>query len=130
MLQNESADEELEHFEDIVEEPEAVPEIEAPKQPENTDKIIPNGNNDLKSDSGTSSDSEVKDDSVSSDSDVSDGGDDFLRKESVSDDSEFKTATNGDKDKPSLSNVWSSLPGNYDPRHREPSYWYLPVNFQ
>ncbi|KAL5708356.1 hypothetical protein ACHQM5_019158 [Ranunculus cassubicifolius] len=122
VLQNESNDEEIEHFEDIIEEAEDEPKTDLPsKQPENIDRNVKSG----KDDSASSSDSEVKDDdSIASDSDGFDGEDELLREQSsnLADVSQFEEVSNTNKEQPQTSIVWSSLPGGYDPRHRDPSF--------
>ncbi|PIA53742.1 hypothetical protein AQUCO_00900373v1 [Aquilegia coerulea] len=121
VLQNESNDEELEHFKDIIEEPLVEPESELSKLSKSTDWNACNSNNVAKADSDAS-DSEIKDDPRASDSDGFDGADDFLTGESLNEVGKSKTTSTCDKEQPQLYHVWSSLPGGYDPRHREPSY--------
>lgn len=127
VLQDESNDEEIEHFEDIIEEPEVKAETGPSKQPENT---VENDhhNNLVEADGDVSSDSEVKEGSVASDSDGSDGEADLLGGASLNGAVKVvETTSVSGKEQPRPSKTWSSLPGGYDPRHREPSYWYFPV---
>ncbi|KAF5194073.1 CCAAT/enhancer-binding protein zeta [Thalictrum thalictroides] len=121
MLQNESSDEDLEHFKDIIEGPLAELEAEPSKLSKNTDWNACNSYNVTKADSD-SSDLEIQDDHRTSGSDGFDGADDFLTGESVDDVEKFKTTSTSGKEQPRPYHVWSSLPGGYDPRHREPSY--------
>ncbi|GJT23912.1 CCAAT/enhancer-binding protein zeta [Tanacetum coccineum] len=105
VLQNELADEELEHFEDIVEEPDTQGNTTA-------DKLDSDGDN---NDDNDPSDDEA---APTSDDEFSDKGDDDLLG--------FNSLTNlDDSQKASghaVKNAKSSLPGGYDPRHREPIY--------
>nr|GEW77871.1 CCAAT/enhancer-binding protein zeta [Tanacetum cinerariifolium] len=105
VLQNELADEELEHFEDIVEEPDTQGNTTA-------DKPDRDGDN---SDDNDPSDDEA---APTSDDEFSDKGDDDLLG--------FNSLTNLDDSQNAsghaVKNAKSSLPGGYDPRHREPIY--------
>ncbi|PWA96240.1 CCAAT-binding factor [Artemisia annua] len=107
VLQNELADEELEHFEDVVEEP----DTEANKT---ADKPESDGVDDDDDPSEDEAGSPVP----SSDDEFSDKGDDDLLG--------FNSLTNLDDSQKSsghaVKNAKSSLPGGYDPRHREPIY--------
>lgn len=105
MLQNESVDDDLEHFEDIIEGTEDL-------------AMAPSGNS---ANSGGSSASQAGKKSQNSnyeedyDSEVKDG---------FSDGSRIKTVSDGSKEEVQTSHVRSKLPVGYDPHHREPSYWY------
>ncbi|XP_059645531.1 protein SLOW WALKER 2 isoform X2 [Cornus florida] len=88
VLQNESVDEDLEHFDDIVEESENQASI-TPKIPDNDDEA--------------------------DDLFVGSGSEDLQESETMSD-------HNGNKNQPQVSQAKSSLPGGYNPRHREPTY--------
>ncbi|KAK9153181.1 hypothetical protein Sjap_000661 [Stephania japonica] len=112
VLQSESIDADLEHFEDILEEPESdvgtAPSVNG------------NENHSAKTESN-SSESESEDgipDSVSSD-DLSEG-EDILGKHGANAIGEVITASDHDKSQPQAPNM--RLPVGYDPRHREPSY--------
>lgn len=108
VLQNEQADEELEHFEDIVEEAagssgEAVDHndgVDEPSEDEEGDSPAP------------SSDDEFSDK----------GDDDLLGFGGLTDLHESQTNSGQTASQPHGQNTVSSLPGGYDPRHREPNY--------
>ncbi|KAK9150753.1 hypothetical protein Syun_009062 [Stephania yunnanensis] len=112
VLQSESIDADLEHFEDISEEPES----EVGTAP----SVNSNENHSVKTESN-SSESESEDglpDSVSSD-DLSES-EDILGKLGANAIGEVITASDHNKSQPQAPNM--RLPGGYDPRHREPSY--------
>lgn len=103
VLQNESVDDELEHFEDIIEGNEDL-------------AMAPSGNT---TNSGCSNalqagkklkNSNYKEDN---DSEVEDGH---------SNGSRIKTVSDGSREAAQISHMRSNLPAGYDPRHREPSY--------
>lgn len=106
MLQSESVDEDLEHFEDITEEDENRPS--PPIRTDNADDVaqevnhLENGNHSLREE-GSSSESD--DDSRQARESPARGG-----------------LVN--KILPEGSNEKHLLPGGYDPRHREPSFRY------
>lgn len=120
MLQSESVDEELEHFDDIVEEAD--------------NKEI----NDLREENnfGLNVDDSMKNDDSSKEEDEEDGSmassddDDELSDEAaellIKNESPNTSGVELSKNKINQSGVNltdSSLPGGYNPRHREPSYW-------
>ncbi|CAJ1950681.1 unnamed protein product [Sphenostylis stenocarpa] len=125
VLQNESVDEELEHFEDVIEtdnEPITV------SNKLKDDVAVAQNGEDPKSDTSSS---ESEDDLPASFEDDDDSEDDG------SEDAEFllaknerihkkskksKSVSNNESQQSQLSAEKSSLPGGYDPRHREPSY--------
>ncbi|KAK9132331.1 hypothetical protein Scep_011859 [Stephania cephalantha] len=112
VLQSESIDADLEHFEDISEEPES----EVGTAP----SVNSNENHSAKTESN-SSESESEDglpDSVSSD-DLSES-EGILGKHGANAIGEVITASDHNKSQPQAPNM--RLPGGYDPRHREPSY--------
>lgn len=123
VLQNESVDEELEHFEDVIEETDNEPGTVLNKQIDNS-KPVQNGE-----DAGhDASSSESEDDLPAASSEDDDSDDD------ASEDADFllaKTEVNHKKSKSVSDNEGqqlakpkkSFLPGGYDPRHREPSFW-------
>lgn len=137
MLQNESVDDEFEHFEDIVEETEneasIVKETEdkgsAVFEKQESSKEFISSSENMKSDSDSSED---EDDPPASDSDshVSDEEDELV----IANDSEnlqaSKTPSDDNGKQPKVSVTKPCLPGGYDPRHREPSYWYIIFFFQ
>ncbi|XP_057981919.1 protein SLOW WALKER 2 [Malania oleifera] len=119
VLQNESVDEDLEHFEDIVEDADDEPTA-ASKKPENAVEIF-HSNDSVKSDGDSSQD---VDDSPasSSEDDVSDEGEELLVGNGLNDRQEPKTVSNHERHQSPGSVMRSFLPGGYNPRHREPSY--------
>lgn len=122
VLQNESVDEDLEHFEDIVEEADTEPSSKMKK--DESDIELANGKNDDANSEEDSSEDEEETPASDSEEDVSDGSEEFLIKDNSKD--LHKTETQSAQVKPQTDvSKKSSLPGGYDPRHREPSYWYL-----
>lgn len=120
MLRNESVDEDLEHFEDVVEETDNRPSDTSTEQ-ENDVKLV-TGTDDAKSDSESSEDEE---DIPASDSeeDVSDEPEELIIRDNSKDLQKSKTPSHHAPQPPTASK--SLLPGGYNPRHREPSYWYF-----
>ncbi|XP_031280380.1 CCAAT/enhancer-binding protein zeta isoform X2 [Pistacia vera] len=118
VLQNESVDEEIEHFEDIVEETDNEPSAALRKE-ENNDKTV-NGIHDANSD-GESSEDEDDHPATDSEDDVSDESGEFLIRDNTKMVQKSETQFDRDTQQPRPSNK-SSMPGGYDPRHREPSY--------
>ena len=124
-LQNESIDDEFEHFEDVMEETDKKP-VTVSKKP--SDDIVPVQNADTANSDADSSENE-DDQLASSEDDDDDDLDDALedgsfslekskmkhkKSKSESDDEDEKTQESAKK---------PVFPGDYDPRHREPSYW-------
>lgn len=121
MLQNESANEDVEHFEDIEEET-VNEKTTKSTEADNASKIVSFGDR-----TNTEGDSSGEEDvSLASDSetDVSDE-EDFLVAGGLEDAKETKEIPDLTKQHPQVSDGRSSLPGGYNPRHREPSYWYF-----
>lgn len=117
VLQNESIDEELEHFEDVVEETDDEPNTTSKKE-EHVVGLV-HGSDAAKSDSASSDD---EDDTPASDSeDVSDGEELLVRNDSK-DLEESKTLSEHNGQQRQVSSKSSLLPGGYNLRHREPSY--------
>ncbi|KAL4625234.1 hypothetical protein ACB092_05G010400 [Castanea dentata] len=117
VLQNESIDEELEHFEDVVEETDDEPNTTSKKE-EHVVGLV-HGSDAAKSDSASSEDD---DDTPASDSeDVSDGEELLVRNDSK-DLEESKTLSEHNGQQRQVSSKSSLLPGGYNLRHREPSY--------
>lgn len=125
VLQNESVDEEIEHFQDIVEETDNEPSVASWKKG-NNDKTV-NSINDANSDDESSED---EDDHPVTDSgeDVSDESGEFVITDHTKDIHKSETHSAPDTHQSCVSKK-SSLPGGYDPRHREPSYWYFILYF-
>ncbi|KAE8696368.1 40s ribosomal protein SA [Hibiscus syriacus] len=120
MLQNESVDEGLEHFEDIVEETVTEPNLASKKEENNADIYVGKAaNSDSSEDEGVLP--------SYSDADVSEDANELIIRETPKDIrvQEPKTISDQNSSKPPKSTIKSFLPGGYDPRHREPSYWYL-----
>lgn len=122
MLQNESADDDIEHFEDIVEEGDNQKTTELMKQRNTVETVATadgtNSDTDSTQDEGGSSTS-------GSESDVSDEVDDLFIGGDLENVKETKRVPDETKQLPQTSDVTSSLPGGYNPRHREPLYWYF-----
>lgn len=120
MLQNEAADadDDLEHFEDIDEndENQAIP------VQDNGDKKSPVADisNGSDSDGDSSNDDEGGSATSGSDRDSFDEGDDLLGEGGFDKLEELKIASDH-----KMQNLHEglALPGGYNPRHREPSYW-------
>lgn len=128
VLQNELADDDDEHFEDIVEDAENNACV-TPEKPDTAleaassrEGHVANSDSDSDSllDEGGSGNSGSEDE-------VSDEGDDLFVAGVPKDAQEAKVGSDHvGCDRPvSNGNVRASLPGGYDPRHREPSYWYF-----
>ncbi|KAA8540211.1 hypothetical protein F0562_024226 [Nyssa sinensis] len=117
VLQNESVDEDLEHFEDIVEETENQASSKS-KKPDNAGETVHSSAR-IDADSDSSQDEVVSPTSAFED-DASDGSDDLLAGGEDLRESETIVDCNGHQ--PQVSDARSSFPGGYNPRHREPSY--------
>ncbi|WVZ25603.1 hypothetical protein V8G54_004147 [Vigna mungo] len=125
VLQNESLDDELEHFEDVIE-PDNEPSSVSNKQKDNV-AVAKNGED--PSADASSSESEEDLPAASEDDDSDDDGsedagfllakDETVHKESK----KSKSVSNNESKQSQLSAEKSSLRVGYDPRHREPSYW-------
>ncbi|XP_065855876.1 protein SLOW WALKER 2 [Euphorbia lathyris] len=119
VMQNELADDDLEHFEDIVEEetdvkPHAEAKVETDlKFVQSSDKANPENNSSESEDDSPAPSSE---DNSEDDSDEAEA-DEFLTEELTEVAPKEIQAS-----QPQISSGGSSLPGGYDPRHREPSY--------
>ncbi|KAK2653698.1 hypothetical protein Ddye_013554 [Dipteronia dyeriana] len=120
VVQNESADDDdLEHFEDIVEEIKNEPST-APKKEENYDVKTVNTIKDGNSDGDSSEDEDVTPPS-DSEEDVSDESEELFIKDKSKDIKKSETLPDRNGHQAQVSSK-PSLPGGYDPRHREPSY--------
>ncbi|KAL1293724.1 hypothetical protein AAHE18_19G092200 [Arachis hypogaea] len=131
VLQSESIDDELEHFEDVIEETDNEPSTVSKKQADNI-TLAQNGDDE----NNDSDSSEGKDDlpASSEDDDDSDGASeedaDFLlakdepsiKKPKSASKNKSKSASDDEGQQSKVSAKKSLLPGGYDPRHREPSY--------
>lgn len=124
VLQNESADDEFEHFEDIVEDDDSDPKSVPDKRE----------NNSIQSEavSKSDSDSSEEDDETpasSDDDDVSDEGEEFLVSSNPKVLEKLETVSGSSEQQPKVSSKKSWLPGGYDPRHREPSHWSVTLSY-
>lgn len=128
-MQNESVDDELEHFEDVIEETEKEtakePVTVANKQSDTV--LVQNG--DVANSDTDSAGSEDDDHPASSEEDDDDDGDaledvDFLLAKSKTKRKKSKSVSADNEVQQSQESTNKPLlPGGYDPRHREPSYW-------
>lgn len=126
VLQNELADDDDEHFEDVVEEAEnkacITPEIldNAFEVASSREGRVADSDSDSSLDEGGAANSGSEDE-------VSDEGDDLFVGGVLKDQQEAKAGYDHRDRQPPVSNdnVRASLPGGYNPRHREPSYWYF-----
>lgn len=116
VLQNEFVDEDLEHFEDVVEETDNEPS-DASKTEENDVKLVKR-TDDAKSDSESSEDEDIP--TSDSEEDVSDQPEELIIRDNPKDLQKSKAPSHHVPQPPTSSK--SSLPGGYNPRHREPSY--------
>ncbi|EEF30251.1 conserved hypothetical protein [Ricinus communis] len=119
VMQNESVDEELEHFQDIVEETDSGPHSAAKAESKlesvrRGDKGKPTG------DSSESEDSPVPS-SEDDDSDESEA-EELFAKDGSKEFQEPQALSNYNVNQRQISSTGPSLPGGYNPRHREPSY--------
>lgn len=123
MLQNEFVDEDLEHFEDIVEE--TNNESNTAQMNRENARLV-NISDDLESNSDSSQDlADSSDVSFSSDDDISDEAEDLIVGNDLNNLQETRAMPNYGRHQ-SMESVMRSLwPGGYNPRHREPSHWYL-----
>lgn len=120
MLQNESNDEELEHFEDVIEETAEEPSTAA-KEEENDGGLV--HSTDAANLDSESSEDEDESPAFNSEDDGSDEAEEFLMRNDSKDLEESKIVSPLNAQQPQVSSKKSLLPGGYDPRHREPSYW-------
>lgn len=119
VLQSESADEEDEHFEDIVEETDDRTTSASDKQENDAGPVENSGA--AVSDSDSSEDEEETPVSASED-EVSDEADEFLIRDDAKDVQKSTTRSGSGGKQSQVSSKRPSLPGGYDLRHREPSY--------
>ncbi|XP_060206018.1 protein SLOW WALKER 2 [Lycium barbarum] len=114
MLQSESVDDDLEHFEDIIEEDENQPS--PPNRTDNASEVeanhLENGNHSLQDEGGSSEPDD--DDSLQANESPARGG--------LDEPKESRLLSGFSKLLPEGSNEKLLLPGGYDTRHREPSF--------
>ncbi|XP_076913735.1 protein SLOW WALKER 2-like [Bidens hawaiensis] len=116
VLQNEMADEEIEHFEDIIEETDPDKAAGGSGEDVRLKDGVDDNEDDVEDDGGSpppSSDDEF--------SDKEDDGD-LLEFEGLTNLQETKKKSGQTASQPQVRDAKSSLPGGYDPRHREPNY--------
>lgn len=130
-LQNESIDSDLEHFEDIEDIEHTDNELLTPSKKEETKDavVLADQQNRANSNSASLEDEddspEGMDDSLASYSqdDDSDEAEGLLLKGDSKELLEFRRSPHGLEFQ--VPATRSTLPGGYNPRHREPSYWYF-----
>lgn len=118
VLQNESVDDELEHFEDIVEETDNEPSNASKKEENNTDL-----HGDAANSQSDSSEDEGNLQASYSEDDESDDAEELLIRGDSNNHQKPNTLSDHKVQKTQVPPKRSSLPGGYNPRHREPSYW-------
>lgn len=116
VLQNELVDEDLEHFEDMVEEP----HIQTSKT---ADKPDSDGGDDSENEIDDHSEDEAPCDSDDEFSDKSD--DDLLGFGGLANLQESKRPFGQTSSQLRVQNAESFVPGGYNLQHREPMYWYI-----
>lgn len=123
VLQNELTDDDDEHFKDVVEEAENKACI-TPEIPDNAFEVASSREGHVADSDSDSSLDECGAANSGSEDEVSDEGDDLFVGGVLNDQQEAKVGyDHGDRQPPvSNDNVRASLPGGYNPRHREPSY--------
>lgn len=115
MLQDESVDDDLEHFEDVIEETDNEP---GPVSEEKDIELV--HNSDTANSDHDSSEDDIDSPASYSEDEASDEADEFLVR---TDSKESKMVPDSSVQQPQVaSSEKSALPGGYDPRHREPSY--------
>lgn len=124
LSQNESAeDDDIENFKDIVEETEHQKTITSLDKPDKVSEVGEGGDA-IDSDSDISLDEGGSPTSGFEDGD-SDEGDELLMGGGLNDLDKPRKMSDLNTCPSQASSIKSSLPGGYDPRHREPSYWYV-----
>lgn len=116
VLQNELADEEIEHFDDIVEEPDKAG---GPGEAVQHNDGVDDNEDDAPSEDDSGSPTPSSDDEFSDK-----GDDDLLGFGGLTNLQESQMKSGQAASQPQGQDAKSSLPGGYDPRHREPIYWY------
>ncbi|KAE9615304.1 putative CCAAT-binding factor [Lupinus albus] len=121
VLQNEYIDDELEHFEDVIEETDNEPSTTSNKQANETGLI--QNVDDADSESGSSeNEDDLPASSQDDDSDDASEDGDFVLARKETNSTKSKSVSNNEGQQSQVSDKKSILPGGYDPRHREPSY--------
>ncbi|CAK7356462.1 unnamed protein product [Dovyalis caffra] len=119
VLQSELVDEDLEHFEDILEETDNEPSTTHKKEEIGLDLV---GNGDKTNSESDSAEEEDYSPASSSEDDVSDEEEELLIEDSSKELQELQPPSDCNGNQPQINSTGPSLPGGYDPRHREPSY--------
>lgn len=123
VLQSESVDDELEHFEDVVEE-ENINETSTEPREHKDDVQLACGSDAASSDDDDSPDEDDESPDSHSEDDSSDDDGELLMRYDSKDPDEPLVKKSGENGRQSLTPCKGlSLPGGYNPRHREPSYW-------
>lgn len=124
ILQNESADDDDEHFEDVLED--AENNVDTILDKPNVCEVASSGEAHETDNNSDSSSDECGGSTFESEDEVSDEGDDLFTAGVLDDSRESKVGSDHGGPQSLVSNdkLRASLPGGYDPRHREPSYWY------
>lgn len=118
VLQSELVDEELEHFEDIVEEADNK-EINASREENKFGSILDDS---VKDDHSSEEEEDGSPVSSSDDDELSDEAAELLIK-NLSPNTQGVELSKNKIDQSGVNLTDSLLPGGYNPRHREPSYW-------
>lgn len=120
-IQNEAVDEDLEHFEDVPDE--AEDDLASDEMPQNNEDDIDTV---LNSDSDSSQDEEASSASSEEEDNLDEDDDDLFGRKNAKEPLEFNSVKVSDQKEDQLpeSLTKHSLPGGYDPQHREPSFWY------
>lgn len=122
VLQSESVDDELEHFEDVVEE-ENINETSTEPREHKDDVQLACGSDAASSDDDDSPDEDDESPDSHSEDDSSDDDGELLMRYDSKDPDEPLVKKSGENGRQSLTPCKGlSLPGGYNPRHREPSY--------
>ncbi|CAK9310566.1 unnamed protein product [Citrullus colocynthis] len=122
VLQSESVDDELEHFEDVVEE-ENIKETSTELREHKDDVQLACGSDAASSDDEDSPDEDDESPDSHSEDDSSDDDGELLMRYDSKDPDEPLVKNSGENGRQSLTPCKGlSLPGGYNPRHREPSY--------
>lgn len=123
ILQNESADDDNEHFEDVLEDAENKFET-TPDKPNICEVACSREAHETNS--SDSSSEQGGGSTFGSEDEVSDEGDDLFAAGVLNGSRESKVGSDHASPQSLVSNdkLKASLPGGYNPRHREPSYWY------
>lgn len=122
MLQNETIDEDLEHFKDVTEDDDEtnaieIKEAQAVHDTKNTDGNGTDSDSSASQDDSTPPDSEGYDSDEANDLLLMGGSQDGIK--------ESRPIADHNKLPSEVTDVRSNFPGGYNLRHRDPLYWYL-----